>query len=186
MSIVRVLSESQRDRGFVESLVSSPEGEKIFQCIQCGTCSSTCPLSGFMDYTPRRIIYLAREGFKDIVLRSRAPWICASCFNCVAQCPVGIDISGVMHLLRRLALAEGIHPRDELMPALSKSFYEEVLKHGRINEARVALAAKGLGGALGMLGLGLKLWRKGRMSLSAERIRDPSEIRKMVEEVGGS
>ncbi|MDK2383778.1 MAG: 4Fe-4S dicluster domain-containing protein [Candidatus Korarchaeota archaeon] len=180
-----VLLESQRDPDFTERLVSSPPGEKILSCIQCGTCSSTCPLSHYMDYTPRRLIYLAREGFKDLVLRSRTPWICASCFNCVVQCPAVIDISGVMHLIRRTALAEGTYPRDEIIPALSRSFYEEVVRHGRINEARVALGAKGIGGALGMMGLGLKLWRKGRVKLSAERMRDPSELRDMLREVSG-
>jgi len=186
LSIVGFLSEKQRDRRFMEQLLSSPEGSKILECIQCGTCSSTCPLSHYMDLTPRRLIYLAREGFKDLVLRSRTLWICASCFNCVALCPAGIDISGVMHVLRRLALAEGTYLRDEIIPALSKSFYDEVFRHGKVNEAKVALAAKGLRGTLSMMGLGLKLWRKGRMSLSAEKTRSPSEIREMLREVAES
>jgi ferredoxin len=32
----------------------TPEWEKLFSCMQCGTCSSPCPTAYAMDYTPRQ------------------------------------------------------------------------------------------------------------------------------------
>ena len=43
-------------RTFLDSVYAIPNGEKIKQCIQCGTCSASCPTSGVMEYGPREII----------------------------------------------------------------------------------------------------------------------------------
>jgi len=177
----KVKFESEVDRSFTEEILSEPGGEAILKCIQCGTCSSTCPLSHFMDYTPRQIIYMVREGFKKEVLSSRTLWICASCFSCVVQCPSGIKIADVMHIIKRKAMAEGVYPKDEFLPKLYKSFYESVKASGRINETNVVRKAS-LGKALGMLGLGLKLRGKGRLSLAEESVKDVSQVRKLIEE----
>ena len=34
-------------------LAALPEGERILSCIQCGTCSGTCPYGEHMEFTPR-------------------------------------------------------------------------------------------------------------------------------------
>jgi heterodisulfide reductase subunit C len=34
---------------FMESILDLPDGHKIKQCIQCGTCSGACPTSYAMD-----------------------------------------------------------------------------------------------------------------------------------------
>ena len=177
----KVKFESEVDKSFTDEIVSEPEGEKILSCIQCGTCSSTCPLSHFMDYTPRQIIYMVREGFKKEVLSSRTPWICASCFSCVVQCPAGIKIADVMHIIKRKAIAEGYYPKDEFLPKLYTSFYESVKKTGRINEGNVVRRAS-IGKAIKMLGLGWKLRSKGRLSLSEESVKNLSQVRKLIEE----
>jgi len=43
----------ERDLTFVDHLMSG--GRLIRRCIQCGTCSSSCPTAYAMDYTPRRL-----------------------------------------------------------------------------------------------------------------------------------
>ena len=54
----------------IGNLLHASKGNPISTCIQCGTCSATCPVAsgGFMDNSPRRIIALIRAGFKDQVL----------------------------------------------------------------------------------------------------------------------
>ncbi len=42
--------EADLDRDFVRWLTSTPLGEKVRQCIQCGACSGSCPMSIYMDY----------------------------------------------------------------------------------------------------------------------------------------
>ncbi len=48
--------------GEIANLLHAAEGNPLTTCIQCGTCSGTCPLSLYMDFTPRRIIALVRTG----------------------------------------------------------------------------------------------------------------------------
>jgi ABC-type lipoprotein release transport system permease subunit len=58
----KIKYEAERDRDFAQWVISQTGGENLRHCIQCGVCSATCPLSLYMDYTPRRLINLAREG----------------------------------------------------------------------------------------------------------------------------
>ena len=64
----KVQYESELDHHFVDEITSIPGGDKLYSCIQCGTCSGMCPLSHHMDYTPRQIIAMIRAGFKREVL----------------------------------------------------------------------------------------------------------------------
>jgi ferredoxin len=56
----KIQFESELDPGFADEIASIPGGEKLFSCIQCGTCSGMCPLSPCMDHTPRQIIAMIR------------------------------------------------------------------------------------------------------------------------------
>jgi Fe-S oxidoreductase len=57
-----------------------------------------------MDYNPRRILHMLRLGLGERVLKSRAIWLCTSCYSCTARCPREIKISDTMINLRRLAV----------------------------------------------------------------------------------
>ena len=72
-------------------LSNIPGGEEIRLCIQCGTCTASCPNANKMDYAPRQIIAMARAGMLDEVLSSNSMWYCASCF--FAQCAVPGDLN---------------------------------------------------------------------------------------------
>jgi len=72
--------EEDRDPDFAKAVARTLGGEKLFECIQCGTCTGICPVSEYMDHTPRQIIGLARQGFRREVLSSRTIWLCASCY----------------------------------------------------------------------------------------------------------
>ena len=60
----KISYESELDHLFVDEIASIPGGDKLYACIQCGTCSGMCPLSPYMDYTPRQIIAMIRAGLK--------------------------------------------------------------------------------------------------------------------------
>ena len=64
--------EIERDPVFAKWVTGVIGGERIRNCIQCGLCSASCPLSPYMDFTPRRLIHMAREGFKKDVLAARS------------------------------------------------------------------------------------------------------------------
>ena len=106
-------------------------GQNIFKCIQCGRCSSGCPMAEFMDILPNQVFMLLQEGDVDTLLQANTPWICAACFTCTVRCPVGLDLAAVMEALREVQLRKNydyvdpykVEERDILPPiALVSNF----------------------------------------------------------------
>ena len=95
----RIKYESEVNPGFGKEIASLSGGEDLYSCIQCGTCSSTCPMSIYMDFTPRRVIAMTRAGFEKEVLSNNTVWLCASCYACSVDCPKQIRITDVMYAL---------------------------------------------------------------------------------------
>ena len=157
--------EADRVKGFGRELMSVPGCEDLQSCIQCGTCSGVCPLSIYMDYSPRQVMALTRSDFKNEVLRSHTIWLCASCYACTVECPRQIRITDIMYELKQRAIHEGIYVKNFPIPVLAKEFYTMSRKYGRITENILAafmfLKTDWLA-AIGMWKLGLGLFRRGR------------------------
>jgi heterodisulfide reductase subunit D len=69
-----VLDLTTLDRTLAKQV--TPEWEQLLSCIQCGTCSASCPTAFAMDYTPRQLWHMVRLGMKEEVLSSRTFWLC--------------------------------------------------------------------------------------------------------------
>ena len=179
----KIKYEAERDQDFAQWVTSQTGGENLRHCIQCGVCSATCPLSLYMDYTPRRLINLAREGFKKEVLSSFTIWLCASCYACRVECPKQIQVTDIMYMLKRRAMQDGVYPRRFPIPVLAREFGRMIFAWGRVNETLLAadlfLRTSWLK-LLSMTGLGLNLMRTGRMSLLPDSIRRKGELRKIL------
>ncbi|MCR4405223.1 MAG: 4Fe-4S dicluster domain-containing protein [Candidatus Acetothermia bacterium] len=175
--------EAELDRAFARWATTVPGGERIRECIQCGACSAACPMSGYMDYTPRRIIALVKEGFKDEVLSSRTIWLCASCYACAVECPQGINITDFMYALKERAIKEGRYPKGLPTPIYAQEFARLVRARGRSTESllviRAALRLNPLR-LLKLAPLGLRLLLRGRMGLRPEQVRDRAAVRAML------
>ena len=110
--------------------VAKAGGEKINICLQCGTCTASCPINRFDEtYNPRLILRATFLGLKDKVLSNNMIWLCASCYSCTERCPRGIRPTEVIRAIRNLAVKEGkVH-----------SFYklqaEAISQFGRIFQA---------------------------------------------------
>ena len=181
------MAEGRKNRSlievFLEDIYSIPGGEKIRECIQCGTCSASCPTSYAMDYTPREVIAALRAGILDRVLESNTIWLCASCYSCTVRCPSGIKLTDVMYELKRLAVEFSIVDKKAKAPVVSKLFVDLVDKNGRISE--VSLVGKFMlktnpFAAIGMMPRAWKLLKRGRMPLIPHRIKRISELEKLV------
>ncbi|MCX5790116.1 MAG: 4Fe-4S dicluster domain-containing protein [Elusimicrobia bacterium] len=175
--------EESRDPDFARWATEQTGGENIRRCIQCGTCSATCPVSSYMDHTPRQLIHLAREGFKKEVLSSFTLWLCASCYSCRVDCPKDIHVTDFMYALKRRAMAERVYPKRFPIPVLAQEFSRMVQWFGRVNEtivAAVMFLRTDWFKLLGQTGLGLKLMRTGRLSVFPESIRGRSELQRML------
>ncbi len=162
-------------------LTKLPGCERLFSCIQCGTCSGTCPLSIYMDYTPRRIINLVREGFRKEALGSQTIWLCASCYSCAVHCPQDIHLTDIMYSLKREAIRHQMSPKRFPIPVLAREFYEIVKSRGRSSEIwlvlRMALKSNPFV-LFTMMRSGWGLFRTGRISLKSEKIRRVHELRR--------
>lgn len=101
MSIVVTDSEAIRD--FVRR-VEEISGENFSKCMQCGTCSGTCPMIHEMGFGPRKTILLAKFGLQEQIATDNTAWICASCHSCMVRCPRGIDVAKLMEAVRQIML----------------------------------------------------------------------------------
>jgi len=175
--------QSELDPGFGEKIARAAYGEKLFSCIQCGTCAATCPVSHYMDYTPRRIIAMVREGFRDDVLNCQTIWLCASCYSCTVDCPKEIKITDVMYALKQEAMSQGMYPKRFPIPILAREFFRGVERHGRNCEGSLMVKFYLKSSPLRMLKnaiIAWKLWRTGRLSLRAEGTRDKDTVRTLL------
>ena len=180
--------ESELDHEFADWITAIPGGEKVRQCIQCGTCSGICPVSVYMDYTPRRIIGMTRAGFKKEVLESTTTWICASCYACLVECPAGIKITEIMYALKRRAIEAGVYPKRLPIPVLAREFVRMIKKRGRNTEMQLLTRMLLKTNPFKMITqapLGLKLFRAGRIDLVSEPMKNPKEIKTMFKVLEG-
>lgn len=125
---------------FINEIRAATAGEsRIETCIQCGTCSGSCPSAADMDHTPRMLFAMARAGLRDEVLRANTPWMCVSCYFCTVRCPKEIHIPDVMYAIKSIATREGVAPQVTAAD-FSKTFVDNIHRYGRSYE--VGLTAR--------------------------------------------
>jgi heterodisulfide reductase subunit C len=181
--------EAELDLGFIDEVAKMPDGKALYNCIQCGTCSGTCPLAIYMDYSPRRIIAMTRAGFKNEVLSSFTIWLCASCYECSVECPRQIKIADFMAELKQISLREGFYSSQFKSPVLAREFFKLVQKRGRSSEFWVAFLMYLKTNPIQILRLipfGIKLLLKGRVNLKLERVKKPSQIKILLEAISSN
>jgi heterodisulfide reductase subunit C len=179
--------EEELDHHFLEEIKESSFSEEISRCIQCGTCSSSCPMAEYMDYPPRKIIAMIKAGFKEDVLKSFTPWLCSSCYNCQVRCPSNIKITDIMYTLKRKAIEAKVYPTKLPVPALAQEMHKIIAKNGRNSELWVVLymylRLKDPIGPLKMTSTGLNLLKTGRMSLKREQIKHTKQLHALLKAV---
>jgi len=79
-------------------------GQNVHLCMQCGTCSGSCPMTEHMALSPRKAMHYMQFGLNEMLDEVNTCWICASCHACTVRCPRGIDIARVMEALRLIIL----------------------------------------------------------------------------------
>ena len=184
----QVKYESELDHDFPRQIASIPGGEHLSTCIQCGTCSATCPMSIYMDYTPRRIIALTRAGFKTDVLGSFTIWLCASCYSCSVECPKQIKITDAMYAFKRRAIDEKVYPKRFPVPVLAREFFKLILSKGRSSERSLILRLYLKTNILNLfkqIPIGLRLWIKGRLGFRSESIKNKKQLQTILKAVEG-
>jgi quinone-modifying oxidoreductase subunit QmoC len=184
MKIKRTIKyDADRVQGFGREIMGVTGCDQLPSCIQCGTCSGACPLSIYMDFSPRQVMALVRADFKREVLSSNTIWLCASCYACTVECPRQIRITDIIYALKQRAIKEGVYPRKMPIPILAREFTRMVVSKGRVTETllvmRLFLKANWRA-VLSSWRLGLGLIRSGRFVLKSEHIQRRSELAMML------
>jgi len=137
-------------------------------CIQCGTCTASCPNAFAMDFSPRhlwRLILLEQE---TAVFASKTFVLCSSCYYCTLRCPRGLALTEAMAGLKQIAAARQIALYKKSASFYS-SFLESVRRHGRVRESEFMMryfrALKNPLLPLVFAPLGIRLMRRGKLSL---------------------
>lgn len=150
-----------------------PDGEKIREYIQCGTCSASCPARDAMDFSPRQVIAAIRAGMTEEVLNSDTAWSCASCYMCTVRCPAGIPFTDIMYEIKRTGRKLGLCSKTAKSPRMAEEFLKSLVKNGRMDEVslmRNYYLRTGIHKAVGQIPLTWKLWSRGRLHLAAHKI----------------
>lgn len=111
---------SSLDSYFMHEVANTSRGQGVLACIQCGRCTSSCPVARVIEeHNPRKLMEMIILGLRSEVLLGPMPWHCLSCFTCLDRCPQGGDVGEAMFAIRNLSVKEGNVPRGILVQARS-------------------------------------------------------------------
>jgi heterodisulfide reductase subunit C len=158
-------------------------GQEVSRCYFCQKCTAGCPTAYAMDVQPAQMLKMVQLGEKDALLRSAAIWLCVGCEACGTRCPNGITLAPVIDVLKQMALADlasvGVVEAKSL--AFHRSFVDSIRLLGRVHEVSM-LAEYKLRSAdlLSDLGLGLRMFRRGKLKLLPGRVARLKEVRDLL------
>ena len=155
------------------SILMAEIQEKVQSCMQCGTCSGSCPNAFAMDLTPRQMWRLAQLGEKEEIFNSKTFYLCSACYYCTLRCPRGLPLTETMSALKRVAAAEGIKKHKQ-SANFYRTFMDTVRRYGRVREMefinRYFMSMKDPFFPLGYMPLGMKLMRKRKIPLEVPKL----------------
>jgi heterodisulfide reductase subunit C len=168
--------------------VLSLAGDEVKTCIQCGTCSASCPTASLMDVPIRKLIRLVLEGEKETALESRSIWLCTSCLLCTVRCPRNIRPMAVVAALKSIYEEEGMRCKDSVFEGI---FARQIRSRGRISEFLLSAEymIRSPSSAAQIMAFGAELVPKGKIELSfeaakGERIEGTEEVKRIFELLG--
>ena len=158
-------------------IVERENGSNVYLCYQCVRCSSGCPVVEHMDLMPNQVMR-AIQFNDESVLKAKTPWVCAACQTCTTHCPQGLDIAGVMDVLRIETRRRKIKPPVREVELFTQVFLRFIGALGRLYEA-------GLMAAMNMLtlqplkdmDLGVPMILKRKIRLLPEFVRPPRRVK---------
>lgn len=110
--VLQYWTEEFLDLSFASRLTGHPE--VLYSCVQCGSCTASCPTANRMTLSPQGLTRLIRLGLEEEVLASQAFWRCTSCMACATRCPRGIPILDLVIALKAYANAKGLQAPDDV------------------------------------------------------------------------
>jgi len=113
------------------------EDTGAFDCVECGKCTTVCPIAKFdTSFAPRTIVLRAMEGIVDNIAKDRDIWTCVTCELCNAMCPYKVDYTGFIRGMREEASEFGASPscsQGGLIHAVQRIMARSDLKQKRLD-----------------------------------------------------
>ena len=176
-------AEAELRQIFLEQVKQIPAGERIKRCIQCGSCTGSCPVSYAMDISPRELIALFRAGEMETIMKSRTIWICASCYACTTRCPAGIKITDLIYALKRTAMEKKYESKAPQVQALANLFIENLMAYGRLHEGtliRKYYMKMDFKKLFGMIPLAKKMFTTKRIAIFPKKIKEHQALSRII------
>jgi heterodisulfide reductase subunit C len=176
-------TEAELRQVFLKQAEVIPGGDRISQCIQCGTCTGSCPVSYAMDIPPRQLIALFRAGEIESIMKSRSIWLCASCYACTTRCPSGIKITDIVYALKRTAMEKSYPTGARQVQTLANLFIDNLMKYGRLHEGtliRRFYMRTRVTKLIGFIPLVRKMSRTKRLALFPKRIKGHASLSRII------
>lgn len=174
---------AEKKNTFLEEVIeSTPGGERLVHCLQCGSCGGSCPSGADMEHTPRTLFAMIAGGDRETVLAANTMWACVSCYFCTTRCPQNIPITDIMYTLKRISIAERRYKNTDA-PALAKTFTDFVDKYGRSFEFGLATGYHLLRRPVSMMKMGpmgMQMFTRGRMALLPTKIRQIDQLQAII------
>jgi len=120
--------------------------EKLGTCVQCGTCSSSCPTYISMDVPPRQLWRMVSLGMKDEISKLSTFWLCTACNSCTTRCPRGIQVSESMRQVREWMLRDNLQETPEALTRLKDMIIKTHNMMGDQNDTRLIWSSNLQGG----------------------------------------
>jgi heterodisulfide reductase subunit C len=158
-------------------------GTDFRACLQCRSCSSGCPFSDHMDFMPNGVMRLVQLGLKTEALACNTIWICVGCHTCSIQCPMAIDIPGVMDALREMALAEHVDIIEQDILNFHREVLNSIERYGRTHKLEIMMRYKlKKFDLLSDLNMGVRMMAKRKLDLTPSRVERVEDVKKLFQE----
>jgi heterodisulfide reductase subunit C len=168
---------------FLDEVRATPGGEHVLACIQCGTCTGSCPMASRMEHPPRQTIAMIRAGLRDEVLSGSSMWFCLSCYSCTVRCPRGVRPTELAHALESLASQYGYKVGGTRTPQLYRSFVDSIAANGRVHELGMMVKyylGTGPLAAMRLWKVGLNLFFHRRLPVLPARIKGKADLDRIL------
>lgn len=104
----------EKDVDIEEAVGELMKSTDVVKCIDCGECTSSCPLTGVDEkFSPRRLVRTVLTRIRretDEIIKGEDIWECTTCGICNDVCPYDVDFVGFVRGLRELSSKENSDP----------------------------------------------------------------------------